>query len=88
MIPLSLYVTVDFIKIIQVIFIQWDENLKDSEGKGCICRALNITEDLGQVEHIFTDKTGTLTENLMIFKRYSITGMDYLHDKGKYKFAC
>ncbi|CAD5113388.1 DgyrCDS2561 [Dimorphilus gyrociliatus] len=87
MIPLSLYVTIDFIKIIQVIFIQMDKELKDSEGRGCICRALNITEDLGQVEHIFTDKTGTLTENSMVFKRFSIAGIDYIHKQDNKKTA-
>lgn len=43
------------------------------------CRALNIPEELGQVEYVFTDKTGTLTENQMIFQRCSINDVDYSH---------
>ena len=43
------------------------------------CRALNITEDLGQIQYVFSDKTGTLTENVMVFRCCSIGGKNYLH---------
>ena len=43
------------------------------------CRALNITEDLGQIQYVFSDKTGTLTENQMVFKCCSVGGANYPH---------
>lgn len=38
----------------------------------------DLNEDLGQIEYLFTDKTGTLTENLMVFRRCSIDGKTYI----------
>ena len=48
------------------------------------CRALNINEDLGQIQYVFSDKTGTLTENEMRFQCCTIAGVNYPHQlKGK-----
>ena len=78
--PVSLYITMEIVKICQVIFITWDLDMyhKETE-RGFQCKALNITEDLGQIEHIFTDKTGTLTENEMIFRCCTVAGNNYPH---------
>lgn len=80
MIPLSLYVTLELCKIIQVYHIHNNVDLYDPvTNKRTECRALNITEELGQIQYIFSDKTGTLTENRMIFRRCAIAGVDYNH---------
>ncbi|XP_014666563.1 PREDICTED: probable phospholipid-transporting ATPase VA, partial [Priapulus caudatus] len=75
MIPLSLYVSMELVKLGQVYFIDRDAAMRDARtGCGVECRALNITEDLGVVEHVFCDKTGTLTENDMVFKKCTVGG--------------
>uniref|UniRef100_A0A1B6DU11 Phospholipid-transporting ATPase n=1 Tax=Clastoptera arizonana TaxID=38151 RepID=A0A1B6DU11_9HEMI len=80
MIPLSLYVTIEMTKLLQVYHIHNSIDLYDAENdKKVECRALNITEELGQIQYIFSDKTGTLTENKMIFRRCTIGGVDYNH---------
>lgn len=80
MIPLSLYVTIELCKILQVYHIHNNTDLFDIQtNKRTECRAMNITEELGQVQHIFSDKTGTLTENKMLFRKCTINGIDYNH---------
>lgn len=47
------------------------------------CQTVSIVEDLGQIGYIFSDKTGTLTRNVMEFK-YMQVGMDFYGDKNKF----
>uniref|UniRef100_A0A3Q3SH22 Phospholipid-transporting ATPase n=1 Tax=Mastacembelus armatus TaxID=205130 RepID=A0A3Q3SH22_9TELE len=82
LIPISLYVSIEIVKLGQIYFIHNDLALYNEQMNSRIqCRALNITEELGQVQYLFSDKTGTLTENNMVFRRCSIYGVDYPHEE-------
>uniref|UniRef100_UPI00398E54CE phospholipid-transporting ATPase IC isoform X1 n=2 Tax=Pristiophorus japonicus TaxID=55135 RepID=UPI00398E54CE len=78
MVPISLYVSVEVIRMGQSYFINWDLQMyyaeKDTPAKA---RTTTLTEQLGQIEYIFSDKTGTLTQNIMAFKKCSISGTSY-----------
>ncbi|XP_037064979.1 probable phospholipid-transporting ATPase VD isoform X3 [Peromyscus leucopus] len=82
LIPISLYVSIEIVKLGQIYFIQSDIDFYNEKMDSTIqCRALNITEDLGQIQYLFSDKTGTLTENKMVFRRCSVAGFDYCHEE-------
>ncbi|XP_048844718.1 phospholipid-transporting ATPase IF isoform X5 [Brienomyrus brachyistius] len=83
-IPISLYVTVEMQKFLGSFFIGWDLDLYhiESDQKAQV-NTSDLNEELGQVEYVFTDKTGTLTENEMHFRECSINGVKFQEINGK-----
>lgn len=81
MIPISLIVSLEMVKLLQAFFIEGDQDLYDHE-KNRYAKAFttSINEELGQIEYIFSDKTGTLTCNKMEFK-LAIIGNEMYGDR-------
>ncbi|KRY16361.1 putative phospholipid-transporting ATPase IA [Trichinella patagoniensis] len=78
LIPISLQVTLEVVRFVQAIFINFDlEMYYAPTDQPAAARTSNLNEELGQVKYIFSDKTGTLTRNIMMFKRCSIGGIIY-----------
>lgn len=70
MIPISLYVIIEMLKLVQMYLINKDIELYSFEtNQYAKCNNSDLIEELGQVEFIFSDKTGTLTKNKMVLKK-------------------
>ena len=80
MIPLALYISLEIVKVGQM-YLMGDIEMYDAETDTPMePRTNTINEELGQISHVFSDKTGTLTENIMRFRKMSVAGMAWLHD--------
>ncbi|KAJ8564714.1 hypothetical protein K7X08_001174 [Anisodus acutangulus] len=81
LIPISLYVSIEIVKVLQSMFINQDIHMYYEEtDKPAHARTSNLNEELGQVDTILSDKTGTLTCNSMEFVKCSVAGTAYGHD--------
>ncbi|RAK81783.1 aminophospholipid-translocating P4-type ATPase DRS2 [Aspergillus fijiensis CBS 313.89] len=81
LVPISLFVTIEIIKYAQAFLINADLDIYyDKTDTPATCRTSSLVEELGQIEYIFSDKTGTLTCNMMEFKQCTIAGVQYGED--------
>ncbi|XP_017063690.1 phospholipid-transporting ATPase IF isoform X2 [Drosophila eugracilis] len=82
LIPISLYVTIELQRVIGSWFMEWDIELYEKEtDQPCVVNTSNLNEELGQINILFSDKTGTLTKNEMNFQQCSINGSKFIFKK-------
>jgi phospholipid-transporting ATPase len=80
LIPISLYVSMEIVKILQSKFVLYDDLMFDYDSnKPAQAKTSELIEELGQVQIIFSDKTGTLTQNCMEFKKCFVGEKIYGH---------
>lgn len=82
-VPISLYISIEFVRTAQAAFIYFDREMKYIKN-GVVtrtqARSWTLSDDLGQIQYVFSDKTGTLTQNAMIFRQCSVGGKIYSGD--------
>jgi phospholipid-transporting ATPase len=85
LINISMAVVLQIIKLVQTFIINGDKKMYEPElKKGTLCRTSDLVEELGQIQFIFSDKTGTLTCNKMIFKKFYVGNIIYSVEPDQY----
>ena len=80
-VPLALYISLEIVKVGQLLMLNSDIEMYDAESDTpARCNTNTILENLGQVGYVFSDKTGTLTDNVMKFRKISVAGTIWLHE--------